>query len=204
MRHLFSSVLSALFVLVSGPAVAQLIETDADYAVILDHDSGEVLYSKNGDDLMIPASMTKVMTAHIVFERLKTGEIQLDDQFTVSERAWREGGWATGGSTMGLGIGDTPTVAELLRGVIVLSGNDACIVLAEGLSGSEAAFAVEMTNLARSLGLNSATFKNASGLDAEGHRISAADLARLASLTISEFPEFYELYAEESYEWRGI
>lgn len=204
MRHLFSSFISALFILASGPAFAQLIETDADYAVILDHDSGEILYSKNGDDLMIPASMTKIMTAHIVFERLKTGEIQLDDQFTVSERAWREGGWATGGSTMGLGIGETPTVAELLRGVIVLSGNDACIVLAEGLSGSEEAFASEMTDLARNLGLSSATFKNASGLDAEGHRISAADLARLASLTISEFPQYYELYAEETYEWGGI
>ncbi|MEL7547856.1 MAG: D-alanyl-D-alanine carboxypeptidase family protein [Pseudomonadota bacterium] len=204
MRHLLSGLILFVGALSMLPAQAQLIETDAEFAVILDHDSGEVLYSKGGDALMIPASMTKVMTAHIVFERLRTGEIQLDDRFTVSEKAWREGGWATGGSTMGLGIGETPTVEELLRGVIVLSGNDACIVLAEGLSGSEAAFSEDMTELAQSLGLSSATFMNSSGLDAEGHRISAADLARLASLTISEFPQYYELYAEDAYEWNGI
>lgn len=185
-------------------ALAQVIDTEAEYAVIMDYETGNVLYSKAGDTPMVPASMTKIMTAFLVFERLSTGEIQLDDTFTVSENAWRNGGWATGGSTMGLAIDSTPTVEELLRGVIVLSGNDACIVLAEGISGSEAAFADEMTELAQSLGLASANFKNTSGLFAEGHEISARDLAELSRLTIETYPEFYKFYAETEMTWGGI
>ncbi|GAB5459614.1 MAG: D-alanyl-D-alanine carboxypeptidase family protein [Henriciella sp.] len=191
-------------IMASAAATAQIIDTKAEYAVILDHESGELLYSKNGDELMIPASMTKIMTASVVFDRINRGEISLEDTFTVSENAWRKGGWATGGSTMGLKIGETPTVRDLLRGVIVLSGNDACIVLAEGISGSEEAFAREMTALAQSYGLTSANFVNTSGLDAPGHRISAVDLARLASLEIKNFPEFYAYYAEEEMTWNGI
>lgn len=187
-----------------GMATAQIIETPADYAVIMDYESGEVLYSKNGDEAMIPASMTKIMTASVVFDRISRGEISLEDTFTVSENAWRKGGWATGGSTMGLNIGETPSVRDLLRGVIVLSGNDACIVLAEGLAGSEEAFAREMTELAHDFGLTSANFVNASGLDAPEHRISAADLARLARLEIKNFPEFYAYYAEEEMTWNGV
>ena len=191
--------------LVLAPAAsAQLIDSEASHAVILDHETGDVLWHKNGEALMIPASMTKMMTAHLVFDRVKSGELEFDQTFTVSENAWRKGGWASGGSTMGLAVGDQPTVAELLRGVIILSGNDACIVLAEGISGTEAAFASEMTALAREMGFESATFENATGLDDDNHRISAIDLARLASATISEHPEFYPLYAQPSYEWRGI
>ncbi len=185
-------------------AFAQLIETEAEYAVILDYETGDVLYAKNGNDLMIPASMTKIMTAHVVFDRLERGEINIDDTFTVSENAWRKGGWSTGGSTMGLKIGETPTVEDLLRGVIILSGNDACIVLAEGLAGSEEAFAREMTELAQDMGLTSATFKNSSGLDAEGHRISPIDLARLAQSEIRKFPEYYRFYSELEMTWNGI
>ncbi len=200
-KHFLLMILSGAFALV---AQAQLVPTDAEYAVILDYKSGEVLFEKDGYSPMIPASMTKIMTAHIVFERLRTGEITLEDRFTVSENAWREGGWASGGSTMGLKIGEQPTVEELLRGVIVLSGNDACIVLAEGLSGSEEAFADEMTALAQRMGLASASFKNASGLNAPGHEISAVDLAKIARASISEFPEYYRFYAEPEMTWNGI
>lgn len=187
-----------------GGAAAQLVDTPAEHAVILDHETGDVLYAKNATAGMIPASMTKMMTVQVVFERLKSGELSLSDRFTVSETAWKRGGWASGGSTMGLAIGDQPTVEELLYGVIVLSGNDACIVLAEGISGSEAAFADEMTRRAREMGLESATFRNSTGLYAEDHRISAIDLARLARQQITEFPAYYELYAETDYEWRDI
>lgn len=199
-----SLIFASTLALSAGTAQAQIIETKASHAVIMDHETGEVLWAKNGDALMIPASMTKIMTAHVVFDRVARGEISLEDRFTVSENAWRKGGWATGGSTMGLKIGETPTVEELLRGVIVLSGNDACIVLAEGLAGSEEAFAREMTELAREMGLETATFKNASGLDADGHRISATDLAKLAQLEIEKFPEYYAYYSIPEMTWNGI
>lgn len=200
-------VLALLFMAVHAvawPAAGQSVQTEASHAVIMDHSSGEILWGKNENELMIPASMTKMMTAHLAFERLRAGEITLTDQFTTSQNAWEKGGWASGGSTMGLAIGDRPTVEELLRGIIVLSGNDACIVLAEGLSGSEELFAAEMTAMAQRMGLETANFRNSTGLDEPGHRISAADLARLARRTIMDFPDFYPLYAEQSYEWRGI
>ena len=189
------------------PANAQedaLIQTDASHAVILDYDTGTVLFAKNGDDPMIPASMTKMMTVQVLFDRLANGEIALTDTLTTSQNAWEKGGFASGGSTMGLAIGDTPTIDELLRGIIVLSGNDACIVVAEGLSGTERLFAEEMTAVARRMGLSSASFKNSTGLDEEGHRISAIDLARLAQMQIQQFPQYYAYYEEPSYEWRGI
>jgi len=181
-----------------------VIETDADFAVIMDHDSGELLFSKRGSEPMIPASMTKIMTAQVVFDRLATGELALADRFTVSENAWRKGNAASGGSTMFLEPGDTPTIAELLRGVIVVSGNDACITLAEGISGTEDAFAREMTAIAQERGLTSANFKNASGLYDEDHVISAVDLARLAKIQIDDFPEMYAIYTEEEYTWNNI
>ncbi|MCI4645693.1 MAG: D-alanyl-D-alanine carboxypeptidase [Hyphomonadaceae bacterium] len=202
-RFVFLFLAAALFL--RGPlALAQGIDSEASHAVIMDYATGEVLWDKNGEEAMIPASMTKMMTAHLVFDRLRAGELSLTDQFTVSENAWRKGGWASGGSTMGLAVGDQPTVEELLRGVIILSGNDACIVLAEGISGTEEAFAREMTATAQRMGLTTASFRNATGLDEEGHRISAADLARLARLTIQDFPDYYAFYSEEAYEWRGI
>lgn len=205
---LFRSVLFAAVLLsFTGNAASQstsVIETDAEYAVIMDHDTGEILYSKRGDEPMIPASMTKIMTAQVVFDRLATGEYALADRFTVSENAWRKGNAASGGSTMFLEPGDTPTIAELLRGVIVTSGNDACITLAEGISGSEEAFAREMTDIAHERGLTSANFKNSSGLYDEGHVISAADLARLAKIQIDEFPELYAIYTEQQYTYNNI
>ena len=200
-KHLIilAAALSACF-----SAHAQLIDTQASNAVIMDYETAEILFSKNGEEAMIPASMTKIMTAHVIYEAIENGELTLETRLPVSERAWREGGWATGGSTMGLSIGETPTVEELLRGVIILSGNDACIVLAEGLSGTEEAFARRMTELAHQMGLDSAQFENASGLYAEGHVISAADLARLARMEIDKFPQYYKFYSEREMTWNGI
>ncbi len=200
-KHLIilAAALSACF-----SAHAQLIDTQASNAVIMDYETEEILFSKNGEEAMTPASMTKIMTAHVIYEAIENGELTLETRLPVSERAWREGGWATGGSTMGLSIGETPTVEELLRGVIILSGNDACIVLAEGLSGTEEAFARRMTELAHQMGLDSAQFENASGLYAEGHVISAADLARLARMEIDKFPQYYKFYSEREMTWNGI
>lgn len=183
-------------------ASAQMIDTPAEYAVIMDHETGQILYSKRGDELMTPASMTKMMTAFVVFELIERGEISLTDKFTVSEDAWRRGGFPSGTSTMGLKPKDTPTVEELLHGVITMSGNDACIVLAEGISGSEPAFSARMTEIAHELGLSTVNFVNATGLEGEGHVISAVDLAKLAKMTIDKYPQYYAWYSLPSYTWR--
>jgi len=192
----------ALLSMLVAPAKAQIIDTPAQYAVIMDHTTGEVLYSKDGSQPMIPASMTKMMTAYLVFDMVKRGELKLTDRLTVSADAWRRGGFPSGTSTMGLVPKDTPTIEELLHGVIVMSGNDACIVLAEGISGSEEAFAKRMTQLAHEKGLKSANFLNSTGLEDVGHVISAEDLARLAKLTIDDFPEYYDWYDLPAYSWR--
>lgn len=182
-------------------APAQIIGTEADYAVIMDHESGEVLWSKNGDTPMIPASMTKMMTAYFVFDLIEQGEITLQDEMVVSDDAWRRGGFPSGTSTMGLSPKERPTVEQLLHGVIIMSGNDACIVLAEGIAGSEAAFAAQMTERAHELGLSSVNFVNATGLEGEGHVASAADLAKLARLIIKDHPQYYEWYSKREYTW---
>ncbi|PKP83638.1 MAG: D-alanyl-D-alanine carboxypeptidase [Alphaproteobacteria bacterium HGW-Alphaproteobacteria-18] len=187
----------------SGASVsAQMIDTPAEYAVIMDHATGKILYSKRGDEPMTPASMTKMLTAFVVFELIERGELSLTDKFTVSEDAWRRGGFPSGTSTMGLLPKDTPTVEELLHGVITMSGNDACIVLAEGISGSEEAFSRRMTEMAHQLGLTSVNFVNTTGLPGEGHVASAEDLARIAKMTIDKYPQYYEWYSLPSYTWR--
>ena len=164
--------------------------------------TGEVLFSKDGAEPMIPASMTKMMTAYLVFDMVKRGELKMTDRLTVSADAWRRGGFPSGTSTMGLVPKDTPTIEELLHGVMIMSGNDACIVLAEGISGSEEAFARRMTDLAHEKGLKSANFLNSTGLEAVGHVISAEDLAHLAKMTVDDFPEYYKWYNLPSYSWR--
>ena len=182
-------------------ATAQILESDADYAVIMDHETGEVLWSKNGDVPMIPASMTKMMTAYFVFDLIDQGEITLDTEMVVSDDAWRRGGFPSGTSTMGLRPKERPTVRELLHGMIIMSGNDACMVLAEGIAGSEAAFSRQMTERAHELGLSTVNFVNSTGLEGEGHIVSSTDLARLAKLIIDDYPQYYEWYSKDSYTW---
>ncbi|MEL7042819.1 MAG: D-alanyl-D-alanine carboxypeptidase family protein [Pseudomonadota bacterium] len=182
-------------------ASAQIIETDADYAVIMDHETGEILWSKDGDTPMIPASMTKMMTAYFVFDLISEGEITLDTEMVVSENAWQRGGFPSGTSTMGLQPRERPTVRDLLQGMIVMSGNDACIVLAEGIAGSEEAFARQMTERAHALGLSTVNFVNSTGLEGEGHVVSAEDLARLAKLIIDDYPDYYAWYRQEAFTW---
>lgn len=185
-------------------AFAQSIETEATQAIIVDHETGIVLFEKDARRPMPPASMTKIMTAFMVFEALERGDISEDTLFTVSEEAWRRGGEQSGSSTMFLDVGSQAPVIDLIRGVIIQSGNDACIVLAEGLAGSEDAFARRMTERAREMGLSSATFLNATGWPDEGHEISAEDLSKLATELIERFPQYYNIYSERSFEWNGI
>ncbi|MEP6341858.1 MAG: D-alanyl-D-alanine carboxypeptidase family protein [Maricaulaceae bacterium] len=179
-------------------------DTKAPHAVIIDYETGLVLYEKNAREAIAPASMTKIMTADLVFERIKTGQLALTDKFKVSEDAWRRGGVKSGSSTMFLNVGSTVSVEDLLRGVIIQSGNDACIVLAQGIAGSESVFAEKMTERAKAIGLESANFVNATGWPHPDHKISTIDLARLASHSIKSFPDLYGIYAEESYKWNNI
>lgn len=195
----------AAFLLFSAPALAQSgFQTEAPHAVIIDTESGEVLFEKDARAPMAPASMTKIMTAQLVFDALKDGRISLETEFQVSEDAWRRGGFASGSSTMALDVNSMVSVENLLKGVIVQSGNDACIVLAQGMAGSEAAFAEQMTSRARELGLPNATFQNATGWPEPPNRISALELAKLAQKQIEMHPEFYPLYAQRDFTWNGI
>lgn len=179
-------------------------ETKAPHAVIMDFESGEVLYEKDARKAMAPASMTKIMTADMVFEALINGSLTLDTEFKVSEEAWRRGGGASGSSTMFLKPKSSVRVEDLLRGIIIQSGNDACITIAEGMSGSETAFADRMTARAREMGLESASFRNATGWPHPDHNISAIDLAKLAKHSIGTYPQYYPMYGEQSFEWNKI
>jgi len=183
---------------------AATFETRAKQAILMDSGSGKVLFEKNADELMHPASMSKIMTMIMVFERLKSGRLSLDDEFTVSENAWRRGGATSGGSTMYADVNSRLKLADLVRGVIIQSANDACIAIAEGIAGSEAAFADMMTARARELGLSRSTFKNATGLPDPGHLVTARELGMLARYLIEVFPEYFALYSEREFTWNNI
>jgi len=202
LRRLF---LAAVLLIAAPAAFGQsAFETEATHAVIMDHETGEILFSKNGSEPMAPSSMSKLMTALMVFEALERGELSLEDTLPVSEDAWRRGGFASGSSTMALEVNSRASVADLLRGIIVQSGNDACIVVAEALGGTEANFADLMTERAHELGFSSANFVNATGWPDEGHLISASDLARLARHLIETYPQYYEIYSETQFTYNGI
>ena len=185
----------------STPASSPLgpVDTLARQAVMIDFDTGAVLLEKNVDERMPPASMSKLMTMYVVFEMLKTGRLRLDQMLPVSERAWR-----MGGSKMFVQIGSQVPVEALARGVIVQSGNDACIVLAEGISGSEAQFAELMNETARRIGLRASNFRNSTGWPDPEHRMTARDLATLARRIIADHPEYYRFYNERSFRWSDI
>jgi D-alanyl-D-alanine carboxypeptidase (penicillin-binding protein 5/6) len=180
-------------------ASAAAIETTAREAFIIDAVTGRILLDKNADVSMPPASMSKIMTSYMVFERLKDGRISLDDELPISEKAWRKGG-----SKMFVEVGKQARVEDLLRGVIVQSGNDACIVLAEGLSGTEEGFAAEMTRKGHEIGLTGSSFANSTGWPDPNQRMTARDLATLALRIVTDFPEYYHYYSEKEFTYAGI
>ena len=175
------------------------VDTQARQAIMLDFDTGAIILEKNPDERMPPSSMSKLMTMYVVFDLLKAGRLRLDQQLPVSERAWR-----MGGSKMFVQIGTQVSVENLARGVIVQSGNDACIVLAEGISGSEGQFAELMNETARRIGLRNSNFRNSTGWPDPEHRMTARDLATLARRIIADHPEYYRFYNERSFRWNDI
>ena len=177
---------------------------DAPTAILIEASSGSVLFEKNADELRAPSSMMKLMTAEVVFHAIQQGEIKLTDEYPVSENAWRRGGAPSGSSTMFAAIHSKVPVDDLLHGAIIQSGNDACIVLAEGIAGSERAFVDRMTKRARELGLTQSTFANSNGLPDPGNRMTVRELARLARYIIQTYPEFYKLFGQKEFTWNKI
>jgi len=181
------------------PAAAQTIETTARQAIMVDFETGTVLFEKNADERMPPSSMSKLMTAVMVFDRVKEGSLKYDDRLTVTERAWR-----MQGSKMFAKLGDSVRIEDLIRGMIIQSGNDACVVLAEGLGGSEEAFAEKMNKRAREIGLTGSNFRNSTGWPDPDHYMTARDLSVLAAHIIRSYPDQYHFYSEQDFEWNGI
>ncbi|MCD6035298.1 MAG: dacA [Rickettsiales bacterium] len=189
---------------VSAPAPAatksnNLMFTTAKYAYVYDSTTGVALLSKSGDEAVPPSSMSKIMTLYILFDRLKKGDLKLDDTFLINETAWSKQG-----SKMFVKLNDLVKIEDLLRGIAIQSGNDACIAVAEGIAGSEDAFVRLMNQKAQELGLKNSHFVNATGWPDEGHVMSAHDLAILADHLINDFPDYYHYFAEKEFVFNGI
>lgn len=197
-------VVLALALLAPGAALAQLFDTKAPHALLMDYDSGTVLFEKAADEPFPPASMAKLMTIEYAFRELTEGRLSLDDPFTISEHAWRTGGAPSGGSAMYAEIHSSVPLRFLLRGVIVQSGNDAAIALGEGIAGSEAAFADLLNRRARQLGMKNSRFQNASGLHDPDQIVTARDLAILAHHVVKNYPDYYGIFSEPEFTWNNI
>ena len=183
---------------------APIFESKAAQAILIDAKSGIVLYEKNADTAVPPASMSKLVTQTVVFDALKAGSLKLDQEFIVSTDAWKRGGGAAGGSTMYAEVNSRIKVDDLIHAAIIQSANDACIVLAEGMSGSEQAFTQRMANKAKELGLKNSTFANATGLPDPNHKMSVRDLSIVARYIITNHPDYYKIYGQPEFLWNKI
>ena len=175
------------------------IEVEAPYIILQDHHSGEILYEKNADAKIYPASMTKIMTAIVTFDLLKKGETSLDEMITISEKAWRMS--QSGYSSMFIMLNDQVSVEDLLKGIIIISGNDACVALAEGLSGSEEDFVVLMNEKAKELGLENTNFNNSSGINDVNNYSTPRDILKMSRYMIKNYPEYYSYFKETTFTW---
>ena len=191
-------VILLFFIFLSSKTYAQF-DVKAKTAILQDYLSGEILYEKNSDLAIFPASMTKIMTSIIAFDLLKSGDLSLDDKFFVSEKAWRLS--QSGYSSMFIMVGDQIRVEDLLRGIIVASGNDACIALAEGIAGSEEEFAVMMTSKAKEIGMNNTNFSNSSGINSAYNYSTVKDILIMSNYLIKQYPKYYEYFKETEFTW---
>jgi D-alanyl-D-alanine carboxypeptidase (penicillin-binding protein 5/6) len=189
---------------VQGAKKEEVYETNAPTAILIEANSGSVLFEKNADELRAPSSMMKLMTVEVVFNAIRKDEIKLTDEFLISENTWRKGGAPAGGSTMFAAINSRVPVDDLLHGAIIQSGNDSCMALAEGIAGNESAFATKMTARARELGMPRSTFANSNGLPDPGNKMTVRELATLARHIILTYPDFYKLFGEREFTWNKI
>jgi serine-type D-Ala-D-Ala carboxypeptidase (penicillin-binding protein 5/6) len=183
---------------------AEGFQTAAPHAILIEAESGSVLFEKGADQLTYPASLAKLMTAEFVFHEIKEGRLDPETEFVVSENAWRRGGAPSGGSAMFAPLHSRVRIIDLLHGVIIQSGNDACITLAEGIAGNEANFAAMLNKRARELGLTKSNFTNASGLPDPDLKVTMRELAKLAQHIIKTYPDFYKIYGEREFTWNKI
>lgn len=197
-------VLALLAALRPFPAPAQTFQTSAPHAILIDADSGSVLFEKAADEPFSPASMAKLMTVEIVFNEIRQGRLNMDSEFVITEDAWRRGGAGGGGSSMFAQLNSRIKLSDLLRGIIVQSGNDAAIAVAEGIAGTEEAFARIMNARAKEIGLENSTFRNATGYSAPDQKVTARDLAKLAVHIIDTYPELYKIFSEREFTWNKI
>jgi len=196
-KHTLKSILFLLILLLSKPLFA--IDSIAETALVMDISTGEILLDKNSDKRTFPSSMTKIMTVLVAFEKIKNGTLSMDQEFLVSKKAWK-----MGGSKMFIEVDKKIKVSDLLLGIVVQSGNDASIALAEGISGSEDTFAIEMNNLGEKIGLNGSNFVNSSGWPDDNHYTTAKDLALIAKYTVENHPELYQMYALNEFTYNNI
>ena len=206
-QSILAAALAAGFALPAPMAQAQFVPNftvNAPHAIVIDYSSGTVLYEKGADVPTHPASMAKLMTMELVFNEIKSGDLKMSEELVVSVNAWRKGGAPAGGSTMFAPVHSRVSVENLIQGAIVVSGNDACITFAEGIAGNEDSFARMMNARARELGLNSAEFRNSTGLHDPEQVISVRDLAKLAAHLIRTYPDFYKYYGQADFTWNKI
>ncbi len=186
------------------PASAQIFETKVPSAILVDMETDTVLFQKDADQPFAPASLAKMMTMAVLFDALKDGRMSADTQFEVSENAWRKGGASAGGSAMFAKVHSVIAISDLMRGVMIQSGNDAAITIAEGMAGTEEAFAQRMNQEARTVGLKNSVFKNSTGLSDPEQKVTARDLSILGAYIIRNFPEYYRIYSEPEFTWNKI
>ncbi|KQT82463.1 D-alanyl-D-alanine carboxypeptidase family protein [Aurantimonas sp. Leaf443] len=203
-RPVFGLALACLVLVGMARPASAAFETTAPVAVLLDHATGTVLYEKDADRRIAPASMVKLMTVAVIFDELRKGTVTRETVYTVSEDAWRTGGAASGGSTMFLPLNSSVSLGDLVKGIVIQSGNDATIVAAEGIAGSIPAFAQKMNALGASIGLTGSQFANPHGLPDPQQWVTVRDLVRLARYLIDTYPEEYHLFSEESFTFNKI
>ena len=197
--HIFKIILFFFFLIFPQKASTAKIDVAADHVIIQDYLSGEILYEKDPDEKIYPASMTKIMTAIVAFDLLKKGEASLDEMITISENAWRMS--KSGYSSMFIMLNDQVSVEDLLKGIIIVSGNDACIALAEGLSGTEMDFVTLMNEKADEIGMLNTNFGNSSGINDVNNYSTVRDIALMSRFLIQEFPEYYTYFKETTFTW---
>lgn len=188
----------------TAPPLPPPLDTTVPNAILVDARTGNVFYEKNADQLIAPASTSKLMTAVMIFDALKAGKLTLDQEFLISEDAWRRGGAPSGGSTMYAALNSRVKLSDLIQGIIVQSANDACIAVSEGMAGSEAAFAEQMTRRARELGLTKSVFRNSTGLPDPEHLMTVRELSILAQYIVKTFPEYLHYYSQPEFTWNKI